>query len=204
MNMFSSISSTWEPYSASFQPTLCRPRIPIRIILVFDEQTDIPNSPLFPILVPTQLLRTVFPMRDHQLGFRINFVREVPQDLQCLTMISATCVVEDVSLRLDFLTQKVLSNLGASSNVTWVQADTASAACPSQPRNLARASITVSAVIWDADEPEAPESSLTMSPRSTTLPLYFCIFGFQLRVLEVTYVASIMQSGLPVCLFVLR
>ena len=73
---------------------------------------------------------------------------------------------------------EILSNLGASSNFTWVSADTASAACPSQSGNLATTSITFSAVIWDADEPcsvktaKAPES-----PRSTTLPLYLWNFG---------------------------
>ena len=41
------------------------------------------------------------------------------------------CVVEDVSIRLDILTLRILSNLGASSNFTWVSADTASAAGPS-------------------------------------------------------------------------
>ena len=47
----------------------------------------------------------------------------------------------------------ILSNLGASSNFTWELADTASAACPSQPGNLAMTSMIFAAVIWDADEP---------------------------------------------------
>ena len=58
-------------------------------------------------------------------------------------------------------------------------ADTASAACPSQSGNLAITAITFAVVIWDVDEPcsvktaQAPESSFTTSPRSTTLHLYF-------------------------------
>ena len=70
----------------------------------------------------------------------------------------------------------VLSNLGASSNFSWVYDDTTSAACPSQSGNLAITSI-IFAVIWDADEPcsvktaWAPESSFTTFPRSTPLPL---------------------------------
>ena len=31
----------------------------------------------------------------------MNFVQEEPRDLQCLTMIKAICVVDDVSIRLD-------------------------------------------------------------------------------------------------------
>ena len=67
----------------------------------------------------------------------------------------------------------ILSNLGASSTFTWEEADTASAASPSQSGKLAITSSTYAAVIWDAGEPcsaktaQAPESSLSMSPRST-------------------------------------
>ena len=38
------------------------------------------------------------------MGVHINFVRAIPQDLQCLPRISAMCVVEDVSTRLDIVT----------------------------------------------------------------------------------------------------
>ena len=78
----------------------------------------------------------------------------------------------------------ILSNLGASSSFTWVYADTVSAACPSQSGSLAMRSITFPAVIWDGDEPcsvknaKAPESSFTMSPRSTTPPLFCFLFCF--------------------------
>ena len=67
---------------------------------------------------------------------------------------------------------------------TCVQADTASAACPSQPGTLAITSIILAAVICDADEPcsvktaQAPDSSFTMSPLNTALPLYFYSLGF--------------------------
>ena len=68
----------------------------------------------------------------------------------------------------------ILSNLGASSIITWAYADTLSA-CPSQSGSLAMTSITFAAVIC-ADEPcsvksvQVPESSFTVSPRSTTRP----------------------------------
>ena len=42
------MSSTWEPFSACFLPSECRQPLPIRIILVFCEQTDISSSVCFP------------------------------------------------------------------------------------------------------------------------------------------------------------
>ena len=84
----------------------CRQRTRIRIILVFDEQTDIPNLVLSPIQVPIELPRIVFPTTILPMGVHIIFVQEVPQDLQCLHRISAICVVEDVSIRPDILTQE--------------------------------------------------------------------------------------------------
>ena len=67
-------------------------------------------------------------------------------------------VLVDVSIYLDIL-------LLGSSILTWVSADTASVACPSQPGNLEMISMTFAAVIWDADDPcsvnttDDPESS---------------------------------------------
>ena len=72
-----------------------------------------------------------------------------------------------------------MNNVGESSILTWVQADTASAACPEDPGSLDIMSMTFAAVIGDAYDPcsvntaDEPESSFTMPPRSTTLPLYF-------------------------------
>ena len=66
-------------------------------------------------------------------------------------------------------------------------ADTTSAACPAHPGSLEMISITFAAVICDADDPcsvntaQEPESSVTMSPWSTTRPLLFLVFWFQLR-----------------------
>ena len=73
----------------------------------------------------------------------------------------------------------IFNNVGASSTLTRVSADTASAACPAQPGSLDISSITFAAVICDADDPCSvstaydPESSFKVSPRNTTLPLYF-------------------------------
>ena len=84
-----------------------------------------------------------------------------------------------VSKYLDILIWWIFNNFGASSIFTWVQAETASAACPAHPGILDMISMTCAAVIWDADDPCSvntackPESSCTMSPRSTTRPFYF-------------------------------
>ena len=135
-----SISSTLEPFSGFFQPFWCHPRIPTRIIIVFDEQTDIPNSEPIPLQVPIEPPQIVFTTRGLQVDVRTDFVQEEPLGLHCLTKISVTCV-----------------------------ADTASAACPAQSWSLAMTSITFAAVIWEADDPCSvntawiPESSFTLT-----------------------------------------
>ena len=73
----------------------------------------------------------------------------------------------------------MFNNVSASSIFTWVQEDTASAACRAHLGSLDIKSITCAAVICEADDPCAvntayePESSFTKSPRSTTRPLHF-------------------------------
>ena len=68
---------------------------------------------------------------------------------------------------------------GASSILTWVWADIASAACPAHPGSRDKIHMTFAAVICDADDPCSvntaydPASSFTMSPRSTNRSLYF-------------------------------
>ena len=46
----------------------------------------------------------------------------------------------------------IYNNFGASFIFTWVQADTASAACPEHPGSLDMISMTFATVIWDADD----------------------------------------------------
>ena len=73
----------------------------------------------------------------------------------------------------------ILNNVDGSSILTWVQADTVSAACLAHPGSLDTMSMIFAAVICDADDPCSvntaydPESSFTMSRRSTTLLFYF-------------------------------
>ena len=135
-----------ETYSAFFQPSKNHPRSQIRMILVFDERTDVSNRVLSPVLVPIELPQTVFPTRGQQVGDRASFVREEALDLQCLTMTLAICVVDDVSTCQGILTLDVEAILEQ-------QADAASDACPGQPGGLAMTSISSAAVICDADEP---------------------------------------------------
>ena len=79
-------------------------RFPIRIILVFCEQTSIPNAALFPSKSKRNFLKLSFP-QEAQVGVRTHFVQWEPQKLQCLTKMLATCVVvEHVSKYLDIRT----------------------------------------------------------------------------------------------------
>ena len=87
------------------------------------------------------------------------------------------CVSVNVSQDLDMLTSEFLNSDGASSILTWVQTDIASAVCPAHPGSLDI--VTFAAVICDADDPCTvnaaydPESSFTLSPRSTARPFFF-------------------------------
>ena len=125
------------------------------------------------------LFQTVFPTRDLRVGVCTSFVQKEQLDPQCIPMTSAIFVLEDVSIHPDILIWEFWVVFEHPPFFTRVYADIASAACPSQSGSRAITSITFAAVICDADEPcsvntaQAPESSFTMSPRSTTLPLYF-------------------------------
>ena len=88
----------------------------------------------------------------------------------------------------------IFNNDGASSILTWVQADTASAACPAHPGSPAMTSITFAAVICHADEPcsvntaEEPESFFYNVTSEYNSAFVFLQFWFQLRILEMTVV----------------
>ena len=144
-----SISSTWEPYSASFQPFSCHLRISTRIILVFDEHTDIP-SPSFN-RTSSNCLSHICPASGCPYNFP--FKKKKKPGPECLTKFWATCVVEDVTTYLGHSDFKTLSNLGASSTCIWVYADTSSAACPPRSGSLSMTSVTFTAVVCDTDEP---------------------------------------------------
>ena len=77
----------------------------------------------------------------HRPGDHTSFVQEVPRDLQCLPMVFGHLCRGRSIHTSGHSDLGILSNLGASSNFTRVYADTASAAYPSQPGNLAVTSI---------------------------------------------------------------
>ena len=83
---------------------LCHPHTQIRIILFHDGQRDIPNLEISPSHVSIGFSQIAFPTTVLPKDDRTDFAQEERLDLQCLTMFSATCVVEDVSIRLDILT----------------------------------------------------------------------------------------------------
>ena len=109
---------------------------------------------------------------------RKDSVQEEQLGLPYWTMI-AICVLVDVSKYLGNLIWEFSVTSVHLPFLTWVKADTASAACPSHPGNLDMIPMTFATVICDADDPCSvnsaydPESSFAMSLRSTTLPLSF-------------------------------
>ena len=188
----SSEFSTLVPNVASFLPFWYRPRTRIRIILIGDGWTDIPSSVLSAIRFEATCSRLVLPIIDLQEDIRTNFFPVLRPVLQrCATFFRHLYRGRRVQTS-GHSDSGCFSNVGESSTLTWVQADTASLACPAHPGRLAITSWTFASVICDADEPcsvntaKDPESSFTILPRSSTGPLYFLEPLLQLRVLEVT------------------
>ena len=153
-------------FSANF---LCRPREPVRRTLVFCEQTDIPNVVLFPIQVPTtNFFDMSVPQETSEWGCPCKFrSRSGTGSSTFVHGFGHLCRGRRLHTSGDcnfgILNQNVLQ--------LYLGTRTASAACPSQPSNLATTFITFAAVIWDADDlcsvktALAPESFFTMSPR---------------------------------------
>ena len=117
---FPSFYSTWEPCSAFSSHSKCHPQRPTGIILVLDEQQDIPNSVFFPIQVPIEFLHTVFPIGGLQVGDRAHFIQEEPLEAMSANEFGHGCRGRRVhtSGHSDF---GILSNLGVSSSFTWVR-----------------------------------------------------------------------------------
>ena len=162
----SAISSTWDLNSAF--PLIFDVVHVFRreSVLVFDEHIDIPSSVLFSHPSPNTTFSNCLFRKCPASGWRYRFRSRgssmVAHDLGHL------CCGRRIHLsgHSDFW---ILNNLGASSILTCVQADLASAACPSQSGGLAMSSITFAAVRCEADEPRSentaqePEPSFTMS-----------------------------------------
>ena len=105
----------------------------------------------------------------------------------------------------------ILNNLWASSIFTWVSADTASAACPSQPGNLEMISMILAAVIWNADDPCSVNTlirsriifyNITSEYNSTFVFLVLClqfgIFKWQMSISEAkwTFAPFVLASSI--------
>ena len=138
INEFSSICSTQEPYSAFFESFQYHPHKPTIIILVFDEQTDILNSVLFPNPSSSRPSSNCPSHKRPASGWPYKFRSRrtsgssmVDQDFCHLSWKTSP----NVYGHSDFV--GILSNLWASSIFTWVYVDAASAACPSQSGSLA-------------------------------------------------------------------
>ena len=102
---------------------------------------------LFPNGVPIELSQIAFPIIVLPEDDRTDSFREERLDLPYWTMILAICVVGrqiQISGHSDF---GIFNNVDASSILTCVQADTASAACPEHPGSLDTLSMTFAAVI---------------------------------------------------------
>ena len=123
-----------------------------KISLVYDERTYIPTSEVSPI----QVLRNLSFSNGHSHS---NPAKGCPYKFRSRSTMGSSILSHDfghlcrgrrirTSGHSDF---GILSNFGASFKISWVKADTA--ACPTQPGNLARTSIIFAAVICDADEP---------------------------------------------------
>ena len=134
-----------------FPATLMSSTFADKNTLVFDERTYIPNTEFSP--VQGSVFELSLPKQSSQWvtaqvsSKKFHGIFNYPFDLGHLCRGRR---IQTSGLSVS----GILSSLGASSSFTWDQADSASAACPSQPGNLALTSIIFfAAVIWDADEP---------------------------------------------------
>ena len=123
-------------------------------------------------------------------------------------MILAISVVVDESKYLGILASEFLIVMVHLPFLTWVWADTASAACPAHPGSLDMMSVIFAAVICDADDPCSvntayePESSFYNVTSEYEPAFALLILGFQLRILEMTevhYRCKVYDSALIPC-----
>ena len=127
------VLSTSDQCCVSFQQILCHPHTQIRIILFHDEQRDIPNLEFSSIHVLIGLSQIAFPIIVHAKGWPYRFRSRGTTGSSILDHdFGHLCRGRRIQMsgHSDF---GIFNNLWASSIFTWVLADTASAACPSQP-----------------------------------------------------------------------
>ena len=177
------VISTSDFCFATFQPILCHPHTQIRITLFQGERRSIPTWKPSPNRTSIGFSQIAFPIIVLPKDDHADFAQEKRLGLPYWTMILAICVVVDESKCLDTPIWEFSIICEHLPFLLGYKTDTASAACPAQPGNLEMISMTFAAVIWDAEDPCSvntawdPESSFTISPRSTTRPLHFWCFA---------------------------
>ena len=132
-------------------PVSHRPHTQIRIFFFLSQRTNIPNLELFPNRI---FNRTFSNCRSHNSPVKktADSAQEEKLGLPHWTRILAICVPADVSKYLDTLTG-IFDNVGASSILAWVLADTASSAWLAHRSTCEIVSMIFAAVICDADDP---------------------------------------------------
>ena len=186
------VLSTSDQCFVSFQPILCHPHTQIRIILLHGVQKSIPNWKLSPNRILIRFSQIAFSHNSPAKGWPYRFRSRGKTGSSILDHdFGHLCRGRRIQMsRHSDL--GIFYNFGAYSIFTWVQADTASAACPAHPGSLDLISMPFAAVICDAEEPCSvntawdPESSFTISPLSTTRPLVFLVLCLQLDILQTT------------------
>ena len=147
------VVSTSDQDFVSFQPILWHPHTQTGIILFHDVQRDIPNlefspNPCFNRTFSNCLSHNSpaegWPYRFRSRGTTGSSIQDYDLDFLCRGRRIQLSGQSDLG---------IFNNLWASSIFTWVLADTASAACPSQPGNLEMISLILAAVIGDAEDP---------------------------------------------------
>ena len=141
----------------------------MRIILVFDEQKDIPNSVRFPIQIPTRTFSNCLSHKSPASGcpFKFRSRRSTGSSI-CLHDFGHLCRGRRIqkSGHSDFgIFQHYGRILQILLECTRILHQ--SVACSSQSGYLGITSITFAAVIWDADEPCSVKDAL--APES-----FFC------------------------------
>ena len=184
------VLSTSDQCFVSFQPIWCHPHSQIRITLFHGVRISIPNWKPSPNRVPIELSQIAFSHNSTAKEWPYRFrSRGTTRSAMLDRDLCHLCRGRRIQMS-GHSDSGIFNNLGASSFFTWVYADTASAACPAHPGSLEMTSMTFAAVICDADEPcsvnaaQDPESSFTMSPRSTTQPLIFLVLCIQFGILQ--------------------
>ena len=148
------VLSTSDQDFVSFQPILCHPHTQIGIIPFHDVQRDIPNLEFLSQPCFNRIFSNCLSHNGLAKGWPYRFLsRETNGSSSILDRdLGHLCRGRRIQMS-GHSYFGIFNNLWASSIFTWVYADTASVACPSQPGNLEMISMILAAVIWDAEDP---------------------------------------------------